>query len=101
LSTRDIKAHLQEIYDVEVSPDLISSVTDAVSEGVREWQNRPLDAVYPIRLYLDACESRSESTGRSKNRCIYVAIGVNSEGKKEALGLWTARMKEPSFGWQF
>lgn len=79
LSTRDIKAHLEEIYGVEVSPDLISSVTEAVLEEVREWQTRPLEAVYPI-VYLDALRVKIRYDGTVQNRCIYLAIGVKTDG---------------------
>ena len=96
LSTRDIKAHLEEIYGVEISPDLISSVTEAVIEEVREWQNRPLEAVYPI-VYLDALRVKIRYDGQVQNRCIYLAIGVNIEGKKETLGLWTAENEGSKF----
>lgn len=81
LSTREIKAHIEEIYGVEVSPDLVSSVTDNITELVREWQTRPLDAVYPI-VYLDALRVKIRVDGAVSNRCIYLAIGVNSEGRK-------------------
>lgn len=96
LSTREIKAHLEEIYGVEVSPDLISSATEAVSDLVREWQMRPLDAVYPI-VYLDAIRVKIRVDGLVQNRCIYLAIGVNLEGKKETLGLWTAENEGAKF----
>jgi len=96
LSTRDIKAHLEEIYGVEISPDLISSVTEAVIEEVREWQTRPLEAVYPI-VYLDALRVKIRYDGTVQNRCIYLAIGVNIEGKKETLGLWTAENEGAKF----
>lgn len=96
LSTRDIKAHLEEIYGVEVSPDLISSVTEAVSEEVREWQTRPLEAIYPI-VYLDALRVKIRIDGAVQNRCIYLAIGVNLEGRKETLGLWTAENEGAKF----
>ena len=96
MSTRDIKAHLEEIYGVEVSPDLISSVTEAVIEEVREWQTRPLEAVYPI-VYLDALRVKIRYDGTVQNRCIYLAIGVNVEGKKETLGLWTAENEGAKF----
>lgn len=89
LSTREIKAHLEEIYGVEVSPDLISSATEAVSELVREWQARPLEPVYPI-VYLDALRVKIRVDGAVQNRCIYLAIGVNLEGRKETLGLWSS-----------
>lgn len=96
LSTREIKAHLEEIYSVDVSPDLISSVTEAVIEEVREWQTRPLEAVYPI-VYLDALRVKIRVDGTVQNRCIYLAIGVNAEGRKETLGLWTAENEGAKF----
>lgn len=96
LSTREIQSHIEEIYGVEVSPDLVSTVTSAVEERVREWQMRPLDAVYPI-LYLDALRVKIRVDGRVQNRCVYIAIGVNLEGKKETLGLWTAENEGAKF----
>ena len=96
LSTRDIKAHLEEIYGVEISPDLISSVTEAVLEEVRQWQTRPLESVYPI-VYLDALRVKIRIDSIVQNRCIYLAIGVNLEGKKETLGLWTAENEGAKF----
>lgn len=96
LSVREIKAHLEEIYGVEVSPDLISSVTDAVIEEVREWQTRPLEAIYPI-VYLDALRVKIRIDGIVQNRCIYLAIGVNLEGRKETLGLWAADTEGAKF----
>jgi len=96
LSTRDIKAHLEEIYGVEVSPDLISSVTEAVVEEVREWQTRPLESVYPI-VYLDALRVKIRYDGSVQNRCIYLAIGVKTDGKKETLGLWAAESEGAKF----
>jgi putative transposase len=96
LSTRDIKAHLEEIYGVEVSPDLVSSVTEAVIEEVREWQTRPLESVYPI-IYLDALRVKIRYDGSVQNRCIYLAIGVKTDGKKETLGLWTAENEGAKF----
>jgi putative transposase len=89
LSVREIQAHLQEVYAVEVSHDLISSVTDAVIDEVRAWQTRPLDAVYPI-LYLDALQVKIRDQGRVANKAIYLAIGVNLAGLKEVLGLWSS-----------
>src|SRR5271156_1423525 len=88
MSTREIQGHLQEIYQVEVSPTLISNVTEEVMEEVKSWQNRPLDAVYPI-VYLDALVVKIREAGHVRNKAIYVAIGVNIEGNKEVLGLWT------------
>jgi len=89
MSCRQIQAHLQEIYAVEVSPDLISTVTDGVIDEVRTWQSRPLDALYPI-LYLDALQVKIKSEGRISNKAIYLAIGVNLQGTKEVLGMWAS-----------
>lgn len=87
MSTREIQGHLQEIYQVEVSPTLISNVAEEVMEEVKNWQNRPLDAVYPI-VYLDALVVKIREAGHVRNKAIYVAIGVNMEGNQEVLGLW-------------
>jgi putative transposase len=96
MSTREIQGHLEEIYGVEVSPTLISNVTDAVVEEVRAWQNRPLDAVYPI-VYLDALYVKIRDAGHVQNRAIYVVIGVNLEGHKEVLGLWRGQAEGAKF----
>ena len=89
MSTRDIQSHLEEIYGVEVSPALISSVTSAVQEEVAAWQHRPLESRYAI-VYLDALYVKMRDNGQVKNRAVHVAIGVNLEGTKEVLGLWTS-----------
>lgn len=89
MTTRDIQSHLHEMYGIEVSPTLISEVTDAVAEDVKTWQSRPLEAVYGI-VYLDALYVKMRHEGRVENRAVYVAIGVNLEGRKEVLGLWTS-----------
>jgi putative transposase len=96
MSTRDIQGHLEEIYAVEVSPPLISEVTEAVMEDVRAWQSRPLDPVYPI-VYLDALMVKMRQEGRVENRAIFVALGVNLEGNKEVLGLWTSATEGAKF----
>lgn len=87
LTTREIQGHLEEIYGVEVSPGLISSVTEEVMEEVRDWQKRPLEAVYPI-LYLDALRVNVKESGHVIKKSVYLAIGVNLLGKKEVLGMW-------------
>lgn len=89
MSTRDIQAHLHEIYGVEVSAGLVSEVTDAVMEDVRAWQSRPLEPLYMI-LYLDALVVKMRHEGRVENRAVFVAIGITQEGTKEVLGLWTS-----------
>ncbi len=96
MSCRQIQAHLQEIYAVEVSPDLISTVTDGVIDEVRAWQSRPLDPLYPI-LYLDALQVKIKSEGRVSNKAIYLAIGVNLQGTKEVLGMWASENEGAKF----
>lgn len=89
MSTREIQGHLEEMYGVEVSPTLVSQVTDAVVEELKTWQNRPLDAIYPI-VYLDALYVKMRHEGRVENRAVYVAVGVGMDGRKDVLGLWTS-----------
>lgn len=96
MSTREIQGHLEEIYGVEVSPTLISNVTEAVQDEVRAWQNRPLESIYPI-VYMDALYVRMRDNGHVQNRAVYVAIGVNLEGHKEVLGLWTSAHEGAKF----
>lgn len=99
MTTRDIQAHLEEMYGVEVSPSLVSQVTRAVQEEVTLWQNRPLDEVYPI-IYLDAIRVKVRQEGRVINKAVYLAIGVNLDGIKEVLGMWTAETEGAKF-WLF
>jgi putative transposase len=96
MTCREIKAHLQEIYGVEISPDLISTVTDSVIDEVRTWQSRPLDPLYPI-LYLDALQVKVRDQGRVSNKAIYLAIGVNMQGLKEVLGMWASENEGAKF----
>jgi len=96
MSVRDIQAHLAELYGVEVGHDLISRVTDAVLEDVREWQARPLEDVYPI-LFLDALIVKVRDGGAVRNLACYVAIGVNLEGERDVLGLWFQRSEGAKF----
>lgn len=87
MSTRDIQAHLKEIYGVEVSSTFISTVTDSVIDEVKNWQQRPLEPVYPV-VYLDGLVVKNREEGIATNRCVYLALGINTEGRKELLGLW-------------
>src|SRR5438552_2743445 len=96
MTTREIQGHLEEIYGVEVSPSLISSVTDAVIEEVKEWQSRPLEALYPI-LLLDALMVKMRHDGRVENRAVYVAVGIDLDGRKDVLGLWTSANEGAKF----
>jgi putative transposase len=96
MSTREIQGHLLEIYNVEVSASLISEVTDAVVEEVRQWQSRPLEPLYPI-VYFDALFVKMRHEGRIENRAVYVAIGIRMDGTREVLGLWTANTEGAKF----
>jgi putative transposase len=95
MTVREIQSHLEEMYDAEVSPTLISSVTDAVIEEVKAWQARPLDALYPI-VYLD-CIHVKVRDGSVRVKAIYLAIGINMNGEKEVLGLWIAQTEGAKF----
>jgi putative transposase len=86
MTVREIQGHLTELYGIDVSPDLISRVTDAVLDEVREWQNRPLDPVYPI-VFFDALRVKIRDEGLVKNKAVYVALAFNANGEKEVLGL--------------
>lgn len=96
MTTREIQGHLEEIYGVEVSPALISEVTDAVAEEVKAWQSRPLEPLYAI-VYLDALFVKMRHEGRVANRAVYVAVGVDLEGRKDVLGLWTSANEGAKF----
>jgi putative transposase len=96
MTTRDIQAHLEELYGVEVSPSLISDVTDSVINEVKEWQIRPLDDVYAI-VYLDATIIKVRSEGRVIKKSVYLAIGINLEGLKDVLGIWLEETEGAKF----
>jgi putative transposase len=96
MTTRDISQHFQEAYGVDVSAGLISEITDGVMEVVKAWQSRPLENLYPI-VYLDALYVKMRSEGRVENRAVYVAIGIDLEGRKEVLGLWTSANEGAKF----
>jgi transposase-like protein len=96
MTTSEIQGHLEEIYGVEVSPELISTVTDGVIEEVRAWQGRPREKTYVI-LYLDALVVKVKQDGRIANRSIYLAVGVNQQGRKEVLGFWAAENEGAKF----
>ncbi len=96
MTTRDIQAHLEEIYGVEISPTLVSQVTKAVQEEIVLWQNRPLDDVWPI-VYLDAIRVKVRHDNRVINKAVYLAVGVNLDGLKEVLGMWTAETEGAKF----
>src|SRR6201984_1564477 len=96
MTVREIQGHLAELYGAEASPDLISRVTDAVLEEVREWQSRPLDAVYPI-VFFDALRVKIRDEGLVKNKAVYVALAYNGDGEKDVLGLWIEQTEGAKF----
>ena len=96
MTVRDIQAQLQGMYGVEVSAGLISEVTDAVLEEVKAWQSRPLESMYPV-MYLDALMVKMRHEGRVENRAVFVAIGLDEEGRKAVLGLWSSANEGAKF----
>ena len=96
MTTRDIQGHLQELYGVEVSPTLVSQVTDAILEEITLWQNRPLEEVYPI-IYLEAVRVKVRYNSTVINKAVYISIGVTWDGKKEVLGMWIAETEGAKF----
>ncbi|HHG9233052.1 IS256 family transposase [Klebsiella variicola] len=96
MTTREIAATFKEMYDADVSPTLISKVTDAVKEQVTEWQNRQLDALYPI-VYMDCIVVKVRQNGSVINKAVFLALGINTEGQKELLGMWLAENEGAKF----
>ena len=87
MSVREIRGHLEDLYGIDVSPDLISAVTNAVLEEVAEWQNRPVDICYPI-VFFDAIRVKIRDEGFVRNKAVYIALGILPDGTKDILGLW-------------
>ena len=96
MTTRDIQGHLEEIYGVEVSPELISTVTDGIISEVKEWQNRPIDELYPI-VFFDAIRMKIRDEGRVVNKAAYLAIGIGMDGIKDVLGIWIEKNEGAKF----
>lgn len=96
MTVREIQSHLEEMYGAEVSPTLISSVTEAVMDDAKAWQSRPLDAVYPI-VYLDCIHVKVRDGGVVRAKAVYLALGINMTGEKEILGLWIAQTEGAKF----
>ena len=96
MTVREIRGHLQELYGIEVSPDLISTVTDAVLEAVSEWQNRPLDACYAI-VFFDAIRVKIRDEGFVRNKAVYIALAILPDGTKEIPGLWIEQTEGAKF----
>ena len=99
LSMRDISAHIEERYGCDVSPELISTITDEVMDEVRTWQQRPLDSVYPI-VFMDAMFVKVKENGHIRNKALYIVLGINVQGQKEVLGLWLSQNEGAKFWMQ-
>ena len=98
MSVRDIQGHLRELYGIDASPQLISTITDAVLEEVGRWQSRPLDALYAI-VFFDALRVKMRDEGTVRNKAVYLAIGVTPDGRKDVLGIWIEQTEGAKF-WQ-
>lgn len=96
MTVREIRGHLEELYGIDVSPDLISAVTDAVLEAVGEWQNRPLDVCYPL-VFFDAIRVKIRDEGFVRNKAVYIALGIMPDGTKEILGIWIEQTEGAKF----
>ncbi|MEL6286835.1 MAG: IS256 family transposase [Pseudomonadota bacterium] len=96
MTVREIRGHLDELYGLDVSPDLISAVTDEVLDEVAEWQNRPLEPLYPL-VFFDALRVKIRDEGTVRNKAVYVALGVRTCGQKEVLGLWIEQSEGAKF----
>jgi putative transposase len=96
MSTREIVGHLRDLYSIEVSPDLISAVTDAVLEEVAAWQVRPLETVYPL-IFFDALRVKIRDEGIVRNKAVPIALGVRADGSTEILGLWLEQNEGAQF----
>jgi putative transposase len=96
MTVREIRGHLEELYGIEVSPGLISTVTNAVLEEVAEWQNRPLDICYPL-VFFDAIRVKIRDEGFVRNKAVYIALGILGDGTKEVLGIWIEQTEGAKF----
>ena len=96
MTVREIQGHLAELYGIDVSPDLISAVTDAILDEIAEWQDRPLEALYPL-VFFDALRVKVRDEGTVRNKAVYIALGVRADGRKEILGLWIEQTEGAKF----
>ena len=96
MTTREITATIKEMYDVDISPTLVSHITESVIEDVRQWQNRPLDSIYPI-VFMDGIVVKVRDGQRIVNKSIHIVLGINLQGKKELLGLWLTENEGAKF----
>ncbi|HPI39084.1 MAG TPA: IS256 family transposase [Ignavibacteriaceae bacterium] len=96
MTTRDIQSHIHEIYGLDISPTLVSNITDKILDLAKQWHNRPLEALYPI-VFFDAIHYKVQTEGRVSNKAAYTALAVDINGKKDLLGLWVAETEGANF----
>ncbi len=96
MTTGDIESHMKELYDIDISDSTISRITDKILPIVKEWQERPLEEVYAV-VYMDAIHYHVRSEGRIVKRAVYIALGVNMDGKKEVLGMYVGDNESAKF----
>jgi transposase-like protein len=96
MTTRDIQAHIKDLYGYEISPETVSSITDKVMERAREWQGRPLESIYAL-IYMDAVFLKMRLEGHVRNVALYTIIGINLDGQKECLGLWISETESAKY----
>ena len=96
MTTRDIQAHIKDLYGYEISPETVSSITDKVMERAREWQSRPLESIYAL-IYMDAVFLKMRLEGHVRNVALYTIIGINLDGQKECLGLWISETESAKY----
>lgn len=96
MTVREIQGHLQQLYGLQVSPDLISTITDEVLTEIEQWQQRPLEVMYPV-VYFDALRLKIRDEGTVKNKAVYLALGIRADGRKEVLGLWIEQTEGAKF----
>ena len=96
MTTRDIQAHIKDLYNYEISPETVSSITDKVLEKAREWQSRPLEPIYAV-IYMDAVFLKMRTEGHVRNVALYTIIGINLDGLKECLGLWVCETESAKY----
>jgi putative transposase len=96
MTTRDIQAHIRDLYGYEISPETVSSITDKVLDRAREWQSRPLESVYAL-IYMDAVFLKMRHEGHVRNMAVYTIVGINLDGQKECLGLWISETESAKY----
>ena len=97
MTTSDIEVHIRDIYGVEVSDTTVSRITDKILPIAKEWQQRPLESVYAV-VFMDAIHYHVRSEGQIVKKAVYIAIGIDLDGRKDVLGMWVGEMKAPNIG---